>query len=1008
LENYYLNEGESVELMSFRRFKNMLAWMLVLSVLTSMVLISTVHAEPGQKLKEKFGDAANAGYKIDFYEDNIIYYLDVLGEYAAYGYEPTEGISIELLASENFKASVPNDQVPIWDKLGDKTGNFLIWEKDVRWFEWTVDIDTPGLYNIEVDYYPLVDSKSPVARDLLIDGVETFTEMKGMEMPRFFKDKGKPRINPLGDQVKPGQVEIHRWNTIRLEDVGGIYADPLMFYLSEGTHTLRFVYADQPVAFDKIRIVSPKKLPSYDEVASRYAAKGYKKATKTIKFQAEDHVISKSDTTLVLLGDQDPTNEPYDLEHILMNTIGGWQWRVGNQELSFEFEVEETGLYQIALRSFQYWNDGLPSYRQFKIDGEIPFEEMNSYRLDYHRDWQLRTLENEKGEPYLFYLEKGKHVLTSKIKLGEVAGTIAKLTDDAFFLSVILQKIFLIAGSEPDVNYDYQFHKKIPDLFPNLEVLKENLIEHSRFLLSISSKKSTIIDSINMARTYVEKILKFPEDIVRNLDGLTVAQNAMSSAILSLQQQPLSIDYIYVANPDEKLPNKKSNFFEKMIVTWENFLRSFRVDYDNVGGVMDGDFEVIKVWIARGREWSEAIKDMVDEQFTEKSKIAVSMNVLPASQLNAGAVNVLLLSMSSGTAPDVGLAVAASSPVEFAIRDAVVDLSQFDDFNEVTSRFLPQLMVPFQYRSGTYALPETMNFKLLFYRADIVKDMNLKVPNTWDELCLDTLPELYRNNMQFAFGADYTPFLFQSGASYYNEAGTKSGLDTPEAYNAFVKFTSLYTTYGMPAVQESFYTKIRSGQMPMGISSYAFYIQLAIGAPELKGKWNVAPVPGTLKPDGTIDRSIGGIVDTTGIIISQTNKKEAAWEFLKWWTTRDVQIDFGNEIESLIGSEAKWNTANLEAFRNMGWDRNHLGIIEEQWKWYKEIPIVLGGYFTGRHMTNAWTDVVIEDITPREALEEAVKQINKELRVKQEEYGVDAAAEEARVAALKQQKGSGK
>jgi hypothetical protein len=53
-------------------------------------------------------------------------------------------------------------------------------------------------------------------------------------------------------------------------------------------------------------------------------------------------------------------------------------------------------------------------------------------------------------------------------------------------------------------------------------------------------------------------------------------------------------------------------------------------------------------------------------------------------------------------------------------------------------------------------------------------------------------------------------------------------------------------------------------------------------------------------------------------------------------------------------------------------------------------------------MVNAWTDVVLEDVTPREALEEAVKQINKELRVKQEEYGVNAAEEEARVAAEKQ------
>jgi hypothetical protein len=170
-------------LMRFRRFKQMLAWILALSVLVSMMFVSTAFADDGKQgltLREKFGDKTTSGYKIDFYEDNIIYYWDVLAEYADKGYQPTEGITIEIPAAENFKSSIPVDQVPIWDELGGKKGKFLIWENDVQWMEWTFEVETPGLYNIEVDYYPLVDSKSSVARDVLIDGVETFTEMKGI------------------------------------------------------------------------------------------------------------------------------------------------------------------------------------------------------------------------------------------------------------------------------------------------------------------------------------------------------------------------------------------------------------------------------------------------------------------------------------------------------------------------------------------------------------------------------------------------------------------------------------------------------------------------------------------------------------------------------------------------------------------------------------------------------------------------------------------------------------
>jgi hypothetical protein len=72
---------------------------------------------------------------------------------------------------------------------------------------------------------------------------------------------------------------------------------------------------------------------------------------------------------------------------------------------------------------------------------------------------------------------------------------------------------------------------------------------------------------------------------------------------------------------------------------------------------------------------------------------------------------------------------------------------------------------------------------------------------------------------------------------------------------------------------------------------------------------------------------------------------------------------------------------------NMPWPKADIEAIQEQWKWFKEQPIVLGGYFTGRHITNAWNRVVLEGMNPREALEIAVKDIDRELAKKQEEFG---------------------
>ena len=90
-----------------------------------------------------------------------------------------------------------------------------------------------------------------------------------------------------------------------------------------------------------------------------------------------------------------------------------------------------------------------------------------------------------------------------------------------------------------------------------------------------------------------------------------------------------------------------------------------------------------------------------------------------------------------------------------------------------------------------------------------------------------------------------------------------------------------------------------------------------------------------------------------------------------------------------MGVEARWNTANLTAFESLEWSPSDLSVLREQFKWATETPIVLGGYYTTRYITNAFTNVVVSGThSARDAMEEAVKEINRELAMKQREYGV--------------------
>ena len=158
------------------------------------------------------------------------------------------------------------------------------------------------------------------------------------------------------------------------------------------------------------------------------------------------------------------------------------------------------------------------------------------------------------------------------------------------------------------------------------------------------------------------------------------------------------------------------------------------------------------MWIARGADWGELLKEMADERFTPETGIVVNVNVIPSGQLSTGSVNMLMLSVTSGDAPDVALSVDYNLPSEFAFRGAAVDLTQFEGYEELAAQYYDTMFEPYRFEGGVYAFPETMDFTCMIYRTDIMGDLGLKIPETWDELLETVLPTLYENSMTFEIG----------------------------------------------------------------------------------------------------------------------------------------------------------------------------------------------------------------------------------------------------------------
>jgi ABC-type glycerol-3-phosphate transport system substrate-binding protein len=185
-----------------------------------------------------------------------------------------------------------------------------------------------------------------------------------------------------------------------------------------------------------------------------------------------------------------------------------------------------------------------------------------------------------------------------------------------------------------------------------------------------------------------------------------------------------------------------------------------------------------------------------------------------------------------------------------------------------------------------------------------------------------------------------------------------------------------------------FVNRFRTGEMPLGFADYTNFNTLEVFAPEIRGLWGFARMPGLRKSDGSIDRSVS-TGTLASMIFSNAKRSELAWEFLKWWVSSETQLRFGRELESVMGAAARYPTANYNAFRRLSWGAEQMAVLTEQRSWTIGTPEVPGGYYVGRHISNAVRRILNEGEDTRETLLDYTITINDELIKKRKEFGLE-------------------
>lgn len=690
----------------------------------------------------------------------------------------------------------------------------------------------------------------------------------------------------------------------------------------------------------------------------------------------------------------------------------------------------------------------------------VPFDEAYRTRFNYDKKWQSEYLgyydENNDKHDFEFYFEAGEeYTLTLECSLGDLKEYIQRVETALGIVNECYLKIIQLTGSDPDEYQSYNFLRTMPEVPVNLILMAIELEDVSNGLKELCGTTGSHIATLDTVARLLDTMGAHDgDDIAANMETLKTYLGTLGTWINNSKRGTLMIDSICVipAEAEDSLPKANANFFESIWFEISSFIYSFFIEYDQMGLTYDPtevSSTTIDVWLATGRDQSNIWRTTIDADgslgFTSSTGVGVTLKLVTGGTL--------LPSILAGRGPDVYLGLGSADVINYAIRDAVICVSgdksdptdpfanfvyEFEDgtnyfspdalsedemaaicaaeghtsMREVSKSFDALTAYDSETKEGifhpaairtltllekSYGIPMTMGFAMMFYRMDILADLGLEVPQSWDQLLTD-LSILQQNNM--TIGVSYVSALdfmmYQMGGNmwkytdpeiYGSEyAGAKIDLDSDIAIEAFQFVCSLYTEQSLPVSYDAA-NRFRTGEMPIVIGDYAsIYNTLVVYATEIDGMWEFSSLPGSYeKATGDFNYdSLAGVTAT--VILNGCDEPLAAWQFVQWQTSADVQANYANRMVALIGPSAKYESANLDAIKDMSWTANEKAAIMNQMDHLDSIVNYPGSYIIARYMKFAFLDVYNDNMNARDAMMSYIDAINDEITRKREEF----------------------
>lgn len=376
----------------------------------------------------------------------------------------------------------------------------------------------------------------------------------------------------------------------------------------------------------------------------------------------------------------------------------------------------------------------------------------------------------------------------------------------------------------------------------------------------------------------------------------------------------------------------------------------------------------LQFWAVTGSLKDVDMYKRIAADFTRKTGIGVDVTSLAWGNFQTK----YFAAMAAGLPPDVGLT-NLGGPFDYGSVGGLVDLRAAfpKETKELESHFNQPMLGICTVNGKLMGVPADLSTLVLYYRTDLFQTLGLKPPKTWAQLneVIDKLESGgYRYYYGFTWNSQWALGLYTLP---FDKPGFRIGADglpevlwnDPKYQEGVLEALNLWFMHNTPGqdlgnrIVGMFRSNNHDDALPMFIEQHNVAGQIHVNAPELEGKWDMAPWP--FADDGKPYNINGGCAL---VIFQHSRRQKEAMQWMLYLNTPEVQkqiildrADRGQESSLFITPiKEVWTTPDPDFWSKPALlpEARARAVVAQVFPTFNNVPAIQGSSEAGRLEAN--------------------------------------------------------